>query len=734
MAKTPNLNSPELYINRELSWLEFNDRVLREGMRDSVPLLERIKFLGIVSSNLDEFFMVRVGGLWQAKQAKIRKKDASGLTPAQQLKAIETRVRKMTADHCEAITEVLQLLAEEGFYLRKRDEWNSLQASLLQQYFQESVLPVLTPIAVDSLPQKPLLQGQRLHLAVRLTRPLTSKKQGKKRAVKKLSARNGKNGKNGEHWAENVIQIIPVPTSMTRLVSIPSDAGLVMAPLEEVMAANIEQLFPGWEVSGLATFRVTRDSDVAVDEDERADLLQNIEAALSERKRRHVVRMEIDSQADPRLKRYLMEFFEIGSSEVYPIDTILDARDLIALGDTSGFDHLKYEPWQPQPVADLVDSEDLLETLRERDILLSHPYETFDPVVQLVQAAADDPRTLAIKMVLYRTTGDSPIVDALMRAAQNGKNVTVLVELKARFDEARNVSWALAMEDAGCDVIYGISGLKTHAKVLLVVRREENGIRRYVHLATGNYNEKTARLYGDLGLMTTDWDICTDAAAFFNLLTGYSQPVGWKKLFVAPTGVRQRIDSLIEREIRCSSPQDSGLIIAKVNSLQCPMMCQSLYRASQAGVRVKLSVRGICCLRPGIKGVSENIEVTSIIDRYLEHARAFYFRGGGHEEVYLGSADWMVRNLDKRLEIMFPVTDPRLRARVIKYLETCMADNTKAYRLMSDGSYEPVDPKRGPKVRAQEAFQHEAVEAAESMKKAELKYRPRRKQRKGKKT
>jgi polyphosphate kinase len=530
---------------------------------------------------------------------------------------------------------------------------------------------------------------------------------------------------------EDSITIVPVPPSLERFVRIPDEPSVILARLEEIIAANIGDLFPGSEVRGAAVFRITRNSDVAVDETDDQDLLENIRAALSQRNRSRVVRLEINSGADKFIMTFLTDYCRLKRHSVYNIDTMLDCRDLMRLVDYPGFDHLRYEEWEPQPAADLLDETDLMDTLLEHDILISLPYETFDPVVDLVRQAVDDPGTLAIKMVLYRITVDSPIVDGLIRAARNGKHVTVLVELKARFDEARNVAWARAMEDAGCDVIYGVAGLKTHAKVLLIIRREESGIRRYVHLATGNYNEKTARLYSDVGLMTTDTDLATDAAAFFNLLTGYSQPVGWKKMSVSPGGIRQRLESLIEREIQTTTPQEPGLIMAKLNSLQCPDICRALYRASIAGVRVRLNVRGICCLRPGVKGLSENIEVRSIIDRYLEHSRIFYFRNGGHEEVYLSSADWMMRNLDKRLEIMFPVTDNRLRKRLVGMLNTYMDDNAKACSLLPGGEYEPVKRKRK-STRAQEVLYRKAVDAAQSARKTDLKFRPRRKQRKEK--
>jgi polyphosphate kinase len=470
-------------------------------------------------------------------------------------------------------------------------------------------------------------------------------------------------------------------------------------------------------------FRIIRDADVAVEEDDAAELMEAMQAAILARRRRAVVQLTLSANPDPRLKDWLTRQFGVSEREVYEIDGMLDASVLMQLAGRPGFENLKYADWPPQRPRGLIGQEDLWGSLQEQDLLLFHPYEAFDPVIQLVSLAADDPSVLAIKQTLYRTSGDSPIVAALARAAENGKQVTVLVELKARFDEAKNVQWARKLEDAGCYVIYGIAGYKTHAKALLIVRREAHRIRRYVHLSTGNYNDKTARLYSDLGLMTSDGDMTADAASFFNLLTGYSQAVGWSKFSIAPTGLRQRFLDLIDREIQASTPDRPGLIMAKVNSLQDPKICKALYQASQAGVRVQLNVRGICCLRPGVPGVSDNIDVISIVDRYLEHARIFYFRNGGHEEIYMSSADWMVRNLEKRLEIMFPVPQPAQKKRLTNILRTYFADNVKARRLGPDGCYHPV-PRSGAAVRAQEQFYREAVEAARTDPRGVTEFRP----------
>jgi polyphosphate kinase len=517
--------------------------------------------------------------------------------------------------------------------------------------------------------------------------------------------------------------MVPVPGRFGRFVTLPAEAGVRLARLEDVIAANVGILFPGCDVLATGIFRITRDADVAIQDDDASDLLHVVEEAVLGRRRRAAVRLEISAHADPRLKQWIQLWLQVDSEDVYRINGMLDATSLWELAGRQGFENLTRPEWTPQPAADLLGDDDLWQVLGDRDVMLFHPYESFDPVVQLVERAADDPKVLAIKQTLYRTSGDSPIVRALGRAAAGGKEVTVLVELKARFDEAQNVTWARRLEDAGCHVIYGIAGLKTHAKALLIVRRETRRIRRYVHLATGNYNEKTARIYSDVGIITGNREITADVAAFFNLLTGYSEAVGWSKLTVEPVQLRQRFIDLIDREIQVSTADQPGLIMVKVNSLQDQEITRALYRASQAGVQVMLNIRGICCLRPGVENVSENIEVRSIIDRFLEHARIFYFRNGGHEEVYLASADWMKRNLDKRLEIIFPVTSPVIRRRLIRMLQTYFADNVKARRLLADGTYEPV-PRRGARVSAQEQFYHEAVEAARNAEQSGVRFRP----------
>jgi polyphosphate kinase len=695
---TTDLKNPELFINRELSWLEFNDRVMREGLLDDLPILERLKFLAIVSSNLDEFFMIRVAGLMQQRAAGVRRADPAGLSPAEQLVAISQRVHRMVAEQTLGVRQAVEMLAKQGLSILEARQWNPVQQKHLRSFFASDIQPILTPLAVEELNPVPLLPALRLHVGAVLQ---------------------------SEHHGEPIerIAVVAVPAQTPRFVTLPADEGLHLARLEDVIAANLDLLFPGCKIQTTAFFRITRDGNVAIQDDDASDLLHVVEEAVHARQRRGFVRLEMSDGVDSRIEAWLCNYLQLSQDDVYRIDGMLDAASLMSVANRPGFDALKVPEWSPQPPADLLGVDDLWQTLQERDVLLFHPYEGFDPVVQLVERAAADPDVLAIKQTLYRTSGDSPIVRALERAAENGKEVTVLVELKARFDEARNVTWARRLEDAGTHVIYGIAGFKTHAKALLIIRREAGRIRRYVHLATGNYNDRTARLYSDVGLMTTHRDITADVAAFFNLLTGYSEAVDWFKVTCEPGRLKQRFLDLIEREIQVSTPDRPGLIMAKVNSLQDRDICRALYRASQAGVKIQLNVRGICCLRPGVADVSENIEVRSIVDRYLEHARIFYFRNGGHEEVYLSSADWMHRNLERRLELIFPITAAPLRRRLIEMLRVFFSDNVKSWQLLPDGVYERV-VRKGPPLRAQEHFYKEAVDAAHAASQVAVRFQP----------
>lgn len=697
--KNKLLSDPSLYINRELSWLEFNHRVLEEGLSPDVPLMERLKFLAIVSTNLDEFFMIRVASLKQLQKAGKSRRDLSGLRPEEQLQAIARRVHRMVAEHDEGVLRAFRELAEHDIEWLRPPHWSEEDREFLRCYFEREISPILTPLALTDLAPAPPLAGLQVHLGV----VLRSRKKTDEAAEK--------------------IAVVPIPTRARRFVLLPASGGHRVVLLDDVMAEFVGTLFRGYEVIYAGPFRITRDADVSIQDDDASDLLSAIEEAVLARRSRAAVRLEVSAGAHQGLVRFLKQLLQLGDDDLYSVGSLIGAgalREIVAL---PGYDSLRDPDWPPQPPRDLLGWDDLWKAIVDHDVLLFHPYESFEPVVRFLREAATDPNVLAIKQTLYRTSGESPIVEALELAGRQGKEVTVLVEVKARFDEARNVQWARRLEDAGCHVVYGVAGYKTHAKALLVVRREQGRIRRYVHLATGNYNDQTARIYSDIGLFTTDPDIAADVASFFNLLTGYSEAVGWNKLTVEPGQLKARFIALIEREVEAATTDHPGLIMAKINSLQDKDICVALYKASQAGVKIKLNVRGICCLRPGIPGVSDNIEVRSIVDRFLEHARIFYFANGGNEEVYLASADWMERNLERRVEILFPVLDPGLRRRLIDILHVYFSDNMKAWELLPDGSYRRVAPGH-PRMRAQEFFYQSAVQAAQAALPRDIRYRP----------
>jgi polyphosphate kinase len=677
-----DLKSSRWYINRELSWLEFNQRVLCMALDKHVPLFERLKFFSIVSANLDEFFMIRVGGLRQQLLANISIKDVSGLNVIELLQRIAQRAHKMYEDHWTGLGEALDLCRSNGIAVVRGAAWTASQRQSTARQFQAEVQPLLTPLAVETLDPFPTLPGLGLNIAVVLV---------------DAQSDAGK------------IAIVPVPSSLPRFFDVPADEGLACATIEDIICANVAKLFTGFEIKATATFRITRDADVSIDDDDAADLISVIEQTVSERRRRAVVRLELSDGADPLLKDWLMNWCELSQQELYETPGLIDASALMSIVSRRGFESIRWPDWPGQEPLDLLGSSgDIWENLNDHDVLLFHPYESFEPTVELIKKAAADPAVLAIKQTLYRTSGNSPIITALAEAAISGKPVTVLVELKARFDEMRNANWARRLEDAGCHVIYGIAGLKTHAKVLLIIRRDAYGIQRYVHLSTGNYNEKTATLYSDISLTTRNPEYGADASALFNLLTGYSQPVNWSRFIVAPLSMKDSLIEYIDRETQTGTTQSPGLIMAKMNSLQDPDICRALYKASQAGVTILLNVRGICCLRPGVKGLSENIRVVSIVDRFLEHARIFYFRNAGSEQVYLSSADWMERNLVRRVEILFPVLSTSHRQRLIGILKTCFADNTNSWELDSEGIYTRI-ASGSKKVRAQERFHSEAL-------------------------
>ncbi len=665
----PRRREPELFLNRELSWLEFDGRVLEEARDATNPLLERLKFACIAASNLDEFFMVRVAALKNAVEEGDATPDPAGLAPAQQLARISEAAHGLVEQLYAVLGgQILPGLAERGLRLLRPEELEPASRASLARYFRDEVLPGLTPLAIDASRPFPMLASLSLNLAV-------------------LLAPVGEEG-------ERRLAVVQVPARLSRLVRPPGVEGLAHLLLEEVIRAELGALFPGQTVVDTASFRVARDAELDFDDEGGIDLLSVIEEELKTRRRSRVVRLEVEGGVGEPLLELLVSRLGVGPEDVYRVRGPLDLRPLHSLVDLPAFEDLREPPLKPQPAFD-VKGPQLFALLDERDLVLHHPYESFDPVVALMSWAAEDPDVIAIKQTLYRTGGDSAIVRALERAAENGKQVTVLVELLARFDEQSNIRWARRLEEAGCHVIYGIRGYKTHAKIALVVRRGSRGIRRYVHLGTGNYNERTARLYTDIGLVTSDREIGEDASAFFNALTGYSDPPRMKKLVMAPTQLRERVLRLIRRERERAEAGLAAQIRAKMNSLVDEDIIRALYEAARAGVRIQLAVRGICCLRPGLKGTSDGIEVVSIVDRFLEHSRIFHFSNGGDEEVYLSSADWMPRNLDRRIELLFPVLSAEGRQKALAALDAAFADNVKARRLQPDGSYKRRRPGRG---------------------------------------
>jgi len=689
-VKKPKKREPELFLNRELSWLEFNGRVLEEAGDPTNPLLERLKFACIVASNLDEFFMVRVAALKNDLAEGDTAPDVAGLTPAQQLQRISERAHAMVDELYAAVTgEILPPLAERGLRLVRPGDLEPPARANLARYFRDEVLPALTPLAIDVSRPFPMLAGLSLNLAVLLGPP------------------------DGEE--EPRLAVVQVPGRLPRLVRPPGVEGMVHLLLENVIWAELASLFPGQEIRDVAAFRIARDSELDFDDEGGLDFLEVIEEELKNRRRSEVVRLEVEDGVSGPLLALLVSRLEAAPEDVYRIRGPVDIRPLMSLVDLPSLEDLRDTPLKPQPVIEAA-GEALFALLDERDVVLHHPYDSFDPVVSLVSSAAEDPDVLAIKQTLYRTSGDSPVVRSLARAAENGKQVTVLVELLARFDEQSNIRWARRLEESGCHVIYGIRGYKTHSKIALVVRRGRQGIRRYVHLGTGNYNERTARLYTDFGLMTSDKEIGEDASAFFNALTGYSDPPRMRKLVMAPSHLRDRVLRLVNRERQRAEAGSPAEIRAKMNSLVDEEIIRALYEAAQAGVRIRLAVRGICCLRPGLKGVSDSIEVVSVVDRFLEHSRVFHFRNGGDEEVYLSSADWMPRNLDKRIELLFPVESPEGRQKVLLALDAIFQDNVKGRRLQADGTYKRRRPAKGEDAyRSQIELHREAKRARERL-------------------
>lgn len=657
------------YVNRDLSWIEFNRRVLEEAQDVGNPLLERVKFLAIMSSNLDEFMSVRVAGIQDQIKAGYSKKDFTGYTPAGLWKRLMKRTALMVADQYKTYREVLRDLTKQGICFREIEELNAAQTSAVDEYFHEIVFPVLTPMAVDQSRPFPLLHTKELYLSVLLGRD------------------------NVPPEEEPYIAIVQVPSILQRFVAVPGRLNSKKTEfilLEDLIERHINTLFNGYTIIDVHPFRLTRNADLTLNEEGAEDLLEEIEKEIRRRRWGMPVRLEYSKGIHPYALQVLQDELELGEN-IMEIDGPLDLSFLMRFaGSLPGYDSLRYERLEPVYPQELDSEEDIFTVLRSEDVLVYHPYEAFESVNDFVTEAAYDPDVLAIKMTLYRVSGQSALVQALAKAAEAGKQVTVVVELKARFDEERNIAWARQLEKAGCHVVYGLVGLKTHAKITLVVRREQQVLRRYVHVGTGNYNDNTAKLYTDFGLFTSHPVIGADASALFNEVTGYSSPYEWKAFGVAPTDLKQKLFELIDREQRHALEGKPARIIAKMNSLSNQEMIDKLYEASQAGVKIELIVRGVCCLRPGVPGRSENIRVISIVDRFLEHSRVMYFLNGGDEEVYLSSADWMTRNLTRRIELMCPVFDPRLRKHMINVLRLNLNDNVKARELLPSGSYQFV--------------------------------------------
>ena len=715
---TPYLK-PEYYVNRELSWRQVNERVLSEARDKSLPLFERLKSLNFTASNLDEFHMIRVASLKDMVHAGYTKTDIAGMTPKEQLSAISVKTHEMVQVQYNTYNRsLLPALERVGLkIISSHEDLTPEQAKYVDDYFEENIYPVLTPMAMDSSRPFPLIRNKTLNIGALILK----KGEGlSAKAEKRVAKKEGKEGKEGtgknskKEKAELEFATVQVPSVLPRFITLPSaeGAGVSVILLEEVIERNIGKLFLSYDVVCAHPYRVMRNADLSIDEEDAADLLKEIQKQLKKRQWGEVIRLEVEDKVDKRLLKILKTEFNIGEEDIFYIPGPLDLTFLMKLYGLDGFEQYKIPKYTPAAVPELMNDDDIFTNIRKGDILLHHPYQSFDPVVQFVKSAAKDADVLAIKQTLYRVSGNSPIIAALAQAAENGKQVSVLVELKARFDEENNIVWAKMLEKAGCHVIYGLLGLKTHSKITLVVRREETGIRRYVHLGTGNYNDSTAKLYTDCGLLTCDARIGEDATAVFNMLSGYSEPERWNKLVVAPLWMRDRFLHLIAMEEENAKKGLKAHIVAKMNSLCDRDIIAALYRASAAGVKIDLIVRGICCLKVGIPGISENITVRSIVGNFLEHARIFYFYSDGSEEVYMGSADWMPRNLDKRVEIVFPVEDEKIKKEVMHILEIQMADNMKAHVLQADGTYEKVDRRGKTLLNAQEYFCKEATEKA----------------------
>ena len=697
MSKAEEFKNPKYYDNRELSWIKFEHRVLNEAKDKEIPILDRLKFVSITSSNLDEFFMVRVASLKDMEHAGYTKKDIAGMDPTEQLCAIGKEVHALVEKQYNTYNRSLMpILRKEGIrIIGAYEELNEKQATYVDKYFMEHVYPVLTPMAVDASRPFPLVRNKSLNIAalIKSKHPNSKLQQGSKQELE--------------------FATVQVPSVLPRLVPIPGeDDRYTFTLLEQIIEKNMAQLFLNYDLVCAYPYRIMRNADLSFDEDEASDLLKEIQKQLVKRQWGEVIRLEIEHKADKRLLQVLKEQLAVSGKDVYEIAGPLDLTFLMKMYGLSGCDDLREKLFVPQKNPRILPGESIFDEIKKGDIFLTHPYETFDPVVDFIKQAAVDPDVLAIKQTLYRVSGNSPIIAALAKAAENGKQVTVLVELKARFDEENNIVWAQKLEKAGCHVIYGLVGLKTHCKIALVVRREEDAITRYVHLGTGNYNDSTAKLYTDCGIFTCNENYGEDATAVFNMLSGYSEPARWNKLVVAPIWLRDRFIALIDREIAHAKEGKEAYIVAKMNSLCDRQIIEKLYEASSVGVEIYLVIRGICCLRTGIPGVSEHIHVTSIVGTFLEHSRIFYFYNNGQEDIYMGSADCMPRNLDRRVEIVFPVEDDVIKDRIKHILDVLLRDNLKAYAMLSDGTYAKMSRRGKQAIGAQMTFCREAMEGA----------------------
>ena len=678
---------PEHYENREISWLKFNERILGEARDKENLLFERLKFLSITASNLDEFFMVRVASLKDMVHADYTKKDIAGLSAKEQLAKINVLTHEMIEKQYSTYNRsLLPQLASNGLrVISHHEDLDEEQKKFVDHYYHENVYPVLTPMAVDSSRKFPLIRNKSLNIGAILR---------KKDAEK----------------AEEEFATVQVPAVLPRIIRLPDDkeGNVQVILLEQIIERNISALFMSYDVICAHPYRIMRNADLTIEEDEAEDLLKEIQKQIKKRQWGEAIRLEVEDGMEQPLLKVLKKELQIKNDDIYKINGPLDLTFLMKMYGMEGFDHLRAKKHVPAAVPNLHGNYNIFDEIAKGDILLHHPYQSFDPVVKLIQKAAVDPQVLAIKQTLYRVSGNSPIIAALAQAAENGKQVSVLVELKARFDEENNIVWAKMLEKAGCHVIYGLVGLKTHSKITLVVRLEEEGIRRYVHLGTGNYNDATAKLYTDIGLLTCSQGIGEDATAVFNMLSGYSEPLHWDKLSLAPLWLRNKFLELIAREKDNALSGKEGRIIAKMNSLCDKEIIDALYDASRAGVKIELIVRGICCIKSGIPGISENITVRSIIGEFLEHSRIYYFWNDGKEEVYCSSADWMPRNLDRRVEILFPIDNDSLKEEILEMLKILLSDNVKAQLMQPDGTYERIDRRGKVLLCAQDYFAEEA--------------------------